>query len=170
MKKSIHCAVLVAALGAGIAPAMAQYTNGDPGYPGGWRSGAMQQVAPGLYRSDLQSSMEMCTKAASMEAAQYGKVRLGAIKRQTAVRDGFEIEGRISVSYAPSGKNGHHYHDGDKAYGGGQHYGHSSNYNGLYVYNNYEDDWVRPRDLHNGHYTCEVRQGKIVKLELRGVK
>lgn len=107
------------------------------------------------YRNDPRSAVEQCVYAAERTANRYsygGRSKVTDIRDVDRKRGGYKVKGRIAVN-----TQGRDWRRGDRYYGRGW----DNDYRG---YNN------RYRGYDSGKFTCEVRNGRVVDLDFRGIR
>lgn len=106
-------------------------------------------------RGNARSAVEMCVNAAERSANRYSYGRsanVTDIRDVQRSRDGFTVKGRIAVN-----SRGRSWSSGDARYGSGW----GGDYRG------YND---RMRGYDSGRFTCKVRNGRVVDVDIGGLR
>ncbi len=106
-------------------------------------------------RSGSRDAVEQCVYAAERNANRYsygGRSQVTDIRKIDRRRDGYRVQGRIAVN-----QSGRDWRRGDSRYGRGW----DRDYRG----------WDnRHSGYDSGRFTCEVRYGRVVDLNYRGIR
>lgn len=123
----------------------------DRGYD---RYGYGRNDRRGYRDSNPRSAVEMCVRAAenSISRYSYGRADVTDIRDVAWDRDGFTVRGRIAVNVMGRG-----WGNGDHSYGRG--------WDGDYRGGN-----DRNHGYDSGRFTCQVRYGRVVGLDFRGIR
>jgi len=96
-------------------------------------------------RVSQREAVRMCVRAVERDASRYGygRAEVTQIRDVDRERRGWEVKGRLAVN------NGHRGYRHDAAYGRG---------------------WNDHRGYDTGKFTCDVRRGRVVNIDYKGIR